>query len=86
MQAMGNLNHELWSHGHLGVDPACPYPAMNYVDTLPPTRYTNGMGYDDPPHLATVSVECSFTVFMPHFLTVVSPKGPAEQPGNQSHQ
>jgi hypothetical protein len=34
---------------------------MNYVNALPPTGYTNNIGYDDPRHLATVSVRLLFS-------------------------
>jgi hypothetical protein len=56
LQAMSGHDREFWLNGHLGVDSAGPYPAMNYVNTLPPTRYISSMGYDDPPHLVTVGV------------------------------
>jgi hypothetical protein len=54
---------------------ACPYPAMNYdyVNALPPTRYTSSMGYDHPPHLATVSV---FLRSSPPFVDGCFVKGP----------
>ena len=72
------------SLGHLepGIDYAGPYPAMNYVNTLPPTRYTNSMGHDNTHHLATVRVRLQFSC-PPPFLTVALLKGPAEQRENQ---
>ena len=57
MQALGGRDHHVWSNEHLlGINPAGPYPALNYVSALPPTRYTSRMGYDDPPHLVIVSI------------------------------
>jgi hypothetical protein len=49
-QPLGGLDHPP------GGDSAGSYPTMNYVSALPPTRYTSSMGYDFPPHLATVRV------------------------------
>ena len=52
IQAFGSIDQELQPNGHLpGIDSASHYPAMNYMNAPPPTRY-----YDDPPHLATVGV------------------------------
>ena len=58
IQLLAGHDHGLWSNGHqLGIDSAGPYPTMNYVNALPPTRYSTSTGYDDdPPHLAIVSV------------------------------
>ena len=51
-------DHELWSNEHLpGIDSARPYAAVNHPDARPPTGYTSTMGNDDPPHVATVSVQ-----------------------------
>ena len=50
IQPLGGLDH-LPVIGSAG-----PYPAMNYVNPLPPTRYTSSVGYDNPSHLATVSI------------------------------
>jgi hypothetical protein len=50
IQPFGDLDHLP------GIDSAGPYSAMNYVNILPPTRYTSSMGYNNPSHLATVSV------------------------------
>ena len=53
---MGGPNYELWSNERLpssnliGV-----YPAVDRVNHGPLPGYTDNMGYDDPPHLATVS-------------------------------
>lgn len=60
-QTLGGLDDDLCSSGHdlagnNSADPYGPHSAMNYVNALPPTGYTGNMGYDDPPHLATVSV------------------------------
>ena len=58
MQALGC---HVWSNEHPpGINPAGPYPALNYANALPPTRYTSRMGYDDPPHLVIVSVHLQF--------------------------
>ncbi|KAF8481725.1 hypothetical protein DFH94DRAFT_844119 [Russula ochroleuca] len=46
-QPFGDLDHLP------GIDSAGPYSAMNYVNILPPTRYTSSMGYNNPSHLAT---------------------------------
>jgi len=52
-QTLGGRDHEHWSNEHLpGIDSAGPYPAVNYADALPPTRYTSTMGNEDPPHVA----------------------------------
>ncbi|KAF8481711.1 hypothetical protein DFH94DRAFT_405090 [Russula ochroleuca] len=42
-----------------GVDSAGNYPAVDYVNPPPPTRYTStgSVGYYDPPHPATGSAE-----------------------------
>jgi hypothetical protein len=59
MQTLGGRDHELWSNEHLpGIDSAGPCPAVNHADSdaPPPTRYTNTMGNEDPPHVAIVSV------------------------------
>ena len=57
MQTLGGRDHEHWSNEHLpGIDSAGPYPTVNHVDALPPTRYTGTMGNEDPPHVAVVSV------------------------------
>lgn len=81
IQALGSIDQELQPNGHLlGIDSASHYPDMNYMNAPPPTRY-----YDDPPHLATVGVRV--LSFMSSFLTEALPKGPGEQPWNQSqHQ
>jgi hypothetical protein len=52
IQPLGGLDHLT------GVGPGGPqpYPAMNYVSALPPTRYTSRVGYDHSSHLATVRV------------------------------
>lgn len=58
MQILGGRDHDLWSNGHLpGIDSVDPqiYPAVNHADAPPPTRYT-GIGSEDPPHVAIVSV------------------------------
>ncbi|KAH9992926.1 hypothetical protein BJV77DRAFT_1067499 [Russula vinacea] len=61
MQALYGVDHGLWLNGHLpganSADLYGPYPVMEYVNALPPTRYTGNMGYDDPPHPATVPAE-----------------------------
>ena len=44
-----------------GIDSASPYPAMNYVNDFPPTIYIDNMGYDDQPHLASVSVHLRYS-------------------------
>jgi len=55
--ALGVPDHELWSNGHrLGIHSAA-YPSMNYVNAFPPTRYSNGIEYEDPPYLATGSID-----------------------------
>jgi hypothetical protein len=51
IQPLGGMDHLV-----PGIGSAGPYPAMNYSNPLPPTRYTSSMGYDIPSHLATVSV------------------------------
>ena len=51
IQPLGGLDHL-----PAGIDSAGPYPAMNYVNPLPPTRYTSSVGYDNPSHMATVSI------------------------------
>jgi hypothetical protein len=56
IQPLGGLDHLP------GIGSAGPYPAMNYVNPLPPTRYTSSAGYDNPSHLATVSVHLRFRV------------------------
>lgn len=57
MQALGGLNHHVWSSEYLPrINPTGPYPPLSYVNALPPTRYTSRMGYDDPPHPVIVSV------------------------------
>jgi len=57
MQTLGGRDHELWSNEDLpGINSAGPYPAVNHADALPPTRYTNAMGDEDPPHVAIVNV------------------------------
>ena len=56
IQASGGLDHDLRSNGYSDINSAGPFPSMNYVNAPPPTRYTNSTGYDDPTHLATVSV------------------------------
>ena len=50
IQPLGGIDHLP------GISSAGPYPAMNYSNSLPPTRYTSSIGYDNPSHLATVSV------------------------------
>src|SRR6266852_4408010 len=60
----GGPDHELGSNEHvLGFSSAGPYghyPATsaNHANAFPPARYSGTMpvGYDDPPHLATVGV------------------------------
>jgi hypothetical protein len=65
MQTLGGRDHELWSNEHLsGIDSVGPYPAVNYADTLPPTRYASTTGNEDPPHVAIVSV---------HFISLLAP-------------
>ena len=57
IQTSGSRDYEQLPNEHLpGIDPAGPYPAVNHVDALPPTRYTSTMGNEDPPHVAIVSV------------------------------
>jgi hypothetical protein len=56
IQTLSGRDHEHWSREHLpGIDSAGPYPAVNHADALPPTRYTNTMGNENPPQ-AIVSV------------------------------
>ncbi|KAI0281408.1 hypothetical protein BGY98DRAFT_1094890 [Russula aff. rugulosa BPL654] len=52
VQTLGGRDHEVWSNEHLpGIDSAGPYPAVNHVDALPPTRYTSTIGNEDPPRV-----------------------------------
>lgn len=80
-KALGDIDHELQPNGHLpGINSASLYPAMNNINAPPPTRY-----YDDPPHLARVSVRLQ--AFMSPLLTDSLLKCPGEQQGNQcQHQ
>ena len=80
-QTLGGRDHELWSNEHLpGIDSAGPYPAVNHADALPPTRYTNTMGNNDPAHVAIVSI---------HFISLHAPfadGGRAEGPWTTSRE
>jgi hypothetical protein len=70
IQTLGGRDHEVCSIEHLpGIDSAGSYPAVNHADALPPTRYTNIIGNDDPPHVAIVSVNVHLSVVMPPLLT-----------------
>ena len=51
IQPLGGIDHLV-----PGIGSAGPYPVIDYSNPLPPTRYTSSMGYDNPSHLATVSV------------------------------
>ena len=86
MQALGGLDHELWSNGHLvpGIDSAVPHPAMNYVNAIPPTTYPSNVRYDDPPCLAAVRVYIQSPTS--HLLTINLPKDPLEQQWNQGQR
>ena len=66
MQTLGGRDPELQSNEHLvlGFDSTNPYPAVNYVDAHPPTRYTSTMGNEDPPHATIVSIH-SITLHAP---------------------
>ena len=69
IQASGCLVHDLGSNEHLpGVDSVGPYPTMNHV--APST-----MGYDDPPHLAMVSVRFTIDLYA-HIIDGVFAEGP----------
>lgn len=58
MQALGGRDHGHWSNEHLvpSIDSAGFYPAVNNADPLPPARYTNTMGNEEPPRMDIVSV------------------------------
>jgi hypothetical protein len=78
MQTLGGRDHELWPTEHQpGIDSAGPHPAVNHADALPPTRYTNTMGNEGPPHVFILPV------FMSPLLTVAVPKSLGQHRGNQ---
>jgi hypothetical protein len=81
---LGGRDHEVWSNEHLpGIDSAGPYPAVNHVDALPPTRYTSTIGNEDPPRVNIVGVH--FISRHAPLLTVAVPKGFGQRQLDANH-
>ena len=86
-QISGGRDHELWSESNehlpgISSDSAGPYLAVNHADALPPTRYTNAMGYEDPHHVTIVSVH----FISLHALRVFADGGFSEGPWTTSRE
>jgi len=83
------LNHELGSNEHvLGISSAGSYHAtsVNQANAFPPARHSSAVpvGYDVPPHLATVGVH--LPIFIPPSLMVAVSKGPGGHQGIESQR
>jgi hypothetical protein len=92
IQGLGGLDHELGSNEHvLGISSAGPYPAttsMNLANAFPPARYSSTMpvGYDGPPHLASMVDVRLVLIFIPPSLMVALSKGPGGHQGFESQR
>src|SRR6267154_2949209 len=74
------------SHYHLSFISIQGLGGLDHELRSPPARYSSTMpvGYDDPPHLATVGVH--LPIFIPSSLMVALSKGPGGHQGIESQR